>query len=172
MSIATVGIAVPISSSPDCSSFCFVFIWLIFAGGWGTLKQVALPAFCLGCNLRSGNRAARAHWYADDAAPGLHSHRLCEGLKTHRRAGARIERAMLPVVSFLGPAVAGILTGSVIIEYIFAIPGLGYQFVQSATQRDFTVAMGLVMVYTSLLYTMNTLVDIAYTVLDPRVKLN
>ena len=83
-----------------------------------------------------------------------------------------LKGAMLPVVSFLGPAVAGILTGSVVIEYVFAIPGLGYQFVQSATQRDYTVAMGLVMIYTVLLYVMNTLVDIAYTVLDPRVKLN
>jgi ABC-type dipeptide/oligopeptide/nickel transport system permease component len=76
------------------------------------------------------------------------------------------------VISYLGPAVAGILTGSVVVEYVFAIPGLGYQFVQSALQRDYTVAMGLVMVYTVLLYSMNTLVDVAYTALDPRVKLD
>jgi oligopeptide transport system permease protein len=80
--------------------------------------------------------------------------------------------AMLPLVSFLGPAIAGILTGSVVIEFVFAIPGLGHQFVQSALQNDYTVAMGLVMVYTILLFGMNTLVDMAYTLLDPRVKLD
>jgi oligopeptide transport system permease protein len=80
--------------------------------------------------------------------------------------------AMLPVVSFLGPAVAGILTGSVVIEKIFAIPGLGWHFVQAALQRDYTLAMGLVLLYTLLLYTMNFLVDVSYAILDPRVKLN
>jgi oligopeptide transport system permease protein len=80
--------------------------------------------------------------------------------------------AMLPVVSFLGPAIAGILTGSLVIEQIFFIPGLGVHFVQSALQRDWTLAMGLVLLYTVILYTMNFLVDLAYVVLDPRVKLN
>ena len=80
--------------------------------------------------------------------------------------------AMLPVVSFLGPAVAGILTGSLVVETIFGIPGLGVHFVQAATQRDYTLAMGLVLVFTALLYTMNLLVDISYSFLDPRVKLH
>ena len=79
--------------------------------------------------------------------------------------------ALLPVVSFLGPAVAGILAGSVVVQRIFAIPGLGWHFVQSALQRDYTVAMGLVLLYTLLLYTMNFLVDVSYSVLDPRVEL-
>jgi oligopeptide transport system permease protein len=79
--------------------------------------------------------------------------------------------AMLPVVSFLGPATAGILTGSVVIEKIFAIPGLGWHFVQAALQRDYTLAMGLVLLYTLLLYTMNLLVDLSYGLLDPRIEL-
>ncbi len=174
MSIATVGIAVPNFVVAGLLIILFVFIWPIFpAGGWGTLKQVALPAFCLGATYA----AEIARLVRTGMLDVLHQDYIrtayAKGLKTRavvlRHA---LKGAMLPVVSFLGPAVAGILTGSVIIEYIFAIPGLGYQFVQSATQRDFTVAMGLVMVYTALLYTMNTLVDIAYTVLDPRVKLN
>ncbi|NOY28869.1 MAG: ABC transporter permease, partial [Planctomycetes bacterium] len=79
--------------------------------------------------------------------------------------------ALLPVVSFLGPAVAGILTGSLVVEQVFAIPGLGSHFVQAATQRDYTLAMGLVMLYTVLLYSMNWLVDMSYALLDPRVRL-
>jgi oligopeptide transport system permease protein len=79
--------------------------------------------------------------------------------------------ALLPVVSFLGPAVAGILTGSLVVEQIFAIPGLESHFVQAALQRDYTLAMGLVLLYTVLLYAMNWLVDLSYAVLDPRVEL-
>jgi oligopeptide transport system permease protein len=80
--------------------------------------------------------------------------------------------ALLPVVSFLGPATAGILTGSVVIEKMFAIPGLGWHMVQAALQRDFTLEMGLVLLYTVLLFTMNFIVDVSYAILDPRVELN
>lgn len=78
--------------------------------------------------------------------------------------------ALIPVVSFLGPAVAGIITGSLVIEKVFAIPGIGYSFVQSAIDNDTPMAMGIVVLYTILLFTMNTLVDAAYTWLDPRVS--
>ncbi len=77
---------------------------------------------------------------------------------------------MLPVVSYLGPAVSGILTGSIVIETIFAIPGLGYHFVQAAFQRDYTLAMGLVLLDTTLLVSLNLIVDVVYTFLDPRMK--
>jgi oligopeptide transport system permease protein len=83
-----------------------------------------------------------------------------------------LKGAMLPVVSYLGPAIAGILTGSLVVEQIFFIPGLGMHFIQSALQRDWTLSMGLVLLYTAILYTMNFLVDLAYTALDPRVKLS
>ena len=79
--------------------------------------------------------------------------------------------ALLPVVSFLGPAIAGILTGSLVVEQVFAIPGMGSHFVHAALQRDYTLAMGLVMLYTVLLYSMNWIVDLSYAVLDPRVQL-
>ena len=78
--------------------------------------------------------------------------------------------AILPVVSYLGPAVAGILTGSLVLEEIFALPGMGRHFIDAATQRDYTLAMGVVLVYTVLLYVMNTLVDVSYGFIDPRVK--
>src|SRR5215471_5116912 len=174
MSIATVGIAVPNFVVAGLFIILFVFIWPIFpAGGWGSLRQMVLPALCLG-----GAYAAEiARLVRTGMLDVLHQDYIrtayAKGLTTRtvvlRHA---FKGAMLPVVSFLGPAVAGILTGSVVIEYVFAIPGLGYQFVQSATQRDYTVAMGLVMVYTILLYVMNTLVDMAYTILDPRVMLD
>jgi oligopeptide transport system permease protein len=80
--------------------------------------------------------------------------------------------ALLPVVSFLGPATAGILTGSVVIEKIFAIPGLGWHFVQAALQRDYTLTLGLVLLYTIILFTLNFLVDLSYRLLDPRVELS
>ena len=77
----------------------------------------------------------------------------------------------MPVVSFLGPAIAGIITGSLVIEQIFFIPGLGAHFIEAAIQRDYTLAMGMVMLFTFLLYLMNLIVDIAYALIDPRVKL-
>jgi oligopeptide transport system permease protein len=77
---------------------------------------------------------------------------------------------MLPVVSFLGPASAGLLTGSVVIEKIFNIPGLGRYFVDAAINRDFTLAMGIVIVDASLVMLANLVVDVVYGLLDPRVR--
>ena len=78
--------------------------------------------------------------------------------------------AILPVVSYLGPATAGILTGSLILERIFFLPGLGSHFIEGALQRDYPLAMGMVMIYTVILFLMNTLVDVSYRFIDPRVK--
>ena len=78
---------------------------------------------------------------------------------------------LLPVVSYLGPATAGILTGSLVIERIFFIPGTGSHFINSATNRDYTLAMGVTILYTVLVYALNTVVDLAYTFLDPRIEL-
>jgi oligopeptide transport system permease protein len=174
MSLATIGIAVPNFVIAGLLIILLVFIWPVFpAGGWGSPLHLVLPAVCLGATFA----AEIARLVRTGMLDVLHQDYIrtayAKGLMTRavvlRHA---MKGAMLPVVSFLGPAVAGILTGSVVIEYVFAIPGLGYHFVQSATQRDYTVAMGLVMLYTVLLYVMNTIVDIAYTALDPRVKLN
>jgi len=77
--------------------------------------------------------------------------------------------ALLPVVSFMGPAFAGIITGSVVIETIFGIPGLGRFFVQSALNRDYLLIMGTVIIYSVILILMNFIVDIVYSLLDPRV---
>lgn len=78
---------------------------------------------------------------------------------------------ILPVVSYLGPAAARVVMGSIVIEQVFAIPGLGRQLVGAAFNRDYTLVLGIVLFYASLLLVLNLLVDLAYAKLDPRVEL-
>ena len=82
-----------------------------------------------------------------------------------------LRNAILPVVSYLGPLVAGILTGSFIIEKIFAIPGLGNEFVVSITNRDYTVIMGTTVFFSALLLVSILIVDLIYGLIDPRIKI-
>ncbi len=81
-----------------------------------------------------------------------------------------LKPALLPVVSYMGPAIAAILTGSVVVEEIFGIQGLGREFVQGAMNRDYTLVLGIVVFYAALIVLLNLLVDILYGVLDPRVR--
>lgn len=173
MTIATVGIALPSFVIASLCIIFFVFMLNLFpAGGWGTLRQLILPAFCLGAPYaayiarltRTGMLDVLSQDYIRTAwAKGLTARTV---ILKHALKGA-----MLPVVSYLGPAVAGVMTGSLVVEQIFFIPGLGAHFIEAATQRDYTLAMGLVLLYTLLLYAMNTLVDLTYGMIDPRVKL-
>ena len=78
--------------------------------------------------------------------------------------------AMLPVLSYMGPAIAAILTGSVVVEEIFGIPGLGQFFVRGALNRDYTLVLGIVVFYAALIVLLNLVVDILYGVIDPRVR--
>ena len=81
-----------------------------------------------------------------------------------------LKPAMLPVLSYLGPAIAAVLTGSVVVEAVFGIPGLGQMFVNGALNRDYTLVLGIVIFYATLIVSLNLLVDIFYGVLDPRVR--
>jgi len=81
-----------------------------------------------------------------------------------------LKPALLPVVSYLGPATAAVITGSVVIEQIFGVPGLGRYFVQGALNRDYTLVMGVVIFYGALIVLFNFLVDVMYGLLDPRIK--
>ena len=81
-----------------------------------------------------------------------------------------LKPAMLPVLSYLGPAVASILTGSVVVEQIFGIPGLGQLFVTGALNRDYTLVLGIVIFYAALIVLMNLLVDLLYGAIDPRIR--
>ena len=80
--------------------------------------------------------------------------------------------ALLPVLSFLGPASAALLTGSVVIEQVFELPGIGRYFVQAALNRDYTLVMGVVVVYAAFILLFNLLVDLCYARLDPRIRLH
>jgi oligopeptide transport system permease protein len=85
--------------------------------------------------------------------------------------GHALKLGILPVVSYLGPAVARIVTGSIVIEQIFAVPGLGRQLVAAAFNRDYTLVLGIVVFYAGFLMVLNLVVDVAYSFLDPRVEL-
>lgn len=91
------------------------------------------------------------------------------GIATILRVHA-LKPAMLPVLSYLGPAIAAILTGSVVVEEVFGIPGVGQAFVRGALNRDYTLVLGIVIFYATLIIAMNLLVDILYGVIDPRVR--
>ncbi len=78
--------------------------------------------------------------------------------------------AMLPIVSYAGPALAGVMSGSFVIETVFQLPGIGKQFVIAATQRDYTLVMGVVLVYSVLIIFFNLAADLMYRVLDPRAR--
>ncbi len=85
--------------------------------------------------------------------------------------GHALRSALTPLVSYLGPAFAGILTGSLIVEQVFNLPGLGKFFVQSALQRDYTVVMGMTILFASLILILNLAADLIYAALDPRLRL-
>jgi ABC-type dipeptide/oligopeptide/nickel transport system permease component len=173
MTAATLGIAVPNFVLASIAIMLFVFVIpLAPAGGWGTLRQLVLPALCLGAPFaayiarltRTGMMEVLNQDYIRTAyAKGLSDRRV---VLRHALRGA-----ILPVVSYLGPATAGILTGSLVLERIFFIPGMGSHFIEAALQRDFPVALGMVLVYTCLLFIANAIVDLSYVVIDPRVKL-
>lgn len=173
MAVATIGIAVPnfVFASLSIMLFVFVLHWLP-PGGWGTLEQLVLPSICLGMPyaayiarlLRTGMLEVLNQDYIRTAkAKGL-----SQQVIIFRHA---LKGAMLPVISFLGPAVAGILTGSLVIERIFGLPGLGSHFIQAATQRDYLLAMGMVLVYWAMLSVMNLIVDLSYRYFDPRIRM-
>lgn len=173
MTAAVLGIAVPNFVLASVVILLFVFILPLFpAAGWGTLQQLALPAFCLGAPV--------AAYIARLTRAGMLEVMTREHVRTAMAKGLSpravvmkhvLPGAMLPVVSYLGPATAGVLTGSLVLEKIFAIPGMGSHFINAALQRDYFLAMGMVLTYTVLLFVMNSIVDISYAVIDPRVKL-
>jgi oligopeptide transport system permease protein len=151
--------------------FVFQLGWFP-VGGFGTLQQLVLPAITLG--------AIRAAYIARLTRVGMIEVLSRDFIRTARAKGLgepvvitkhALRVAILPVLSYLGPAAASILVGSVVVEKIFSIPGLGTFFVNSALNRDYTLAMGTVLLYSTLLIGLNLLVDLLYSVLDPRMEL-
>ncbi|MFT5525464.1 MAG: oligopeptide transport system permease protein [Pirellulaceae bacterium] len=171
MSVAILGIAVPNFVLGSLAIILFVFILGWFpAAGWGTLQQIILPAICLGLPFagyiarltRTGMLEVLSQDYIRTAyAKGLAPAQV---IVKHALRGA-----LLPVVSYLGPATAGILSGSLVLERIFVLPGMGSHFLEGAFQRDYLLVMGMVMVYTALVFVMNSIVDFSYAIIDPRI---
>lgn len=173
MAAATLGIAVPNFVLASLAIVLFVFKIPIFpAAGWGSVTQLILPALCLGAPyagyIARLTRTGMLEVLGSDYIRTAYAKGLSEKRVVVRHA---LRGALLPVVSYLGPATAGILTGSLVLEQIFALPGMGSHFVEAALQLDYPLALGVVMVYTVLLLVMNTLVDLSYIVIDPRVKI-
>jgi oligopeptide transport system permease protein len=127
---------------------------------------LALPQIAIIARLMRGSmiEVLRANYIRTARAKGLPAWRIL--LRHALRAAA------LPLVSYLGPAIAGVLTGSLIVEQIFGLPGIGRYFVLAALDRDYTMVLGVVVVYATLIIALNFLADILYAVLDPRVRLS
>jgi oligopeptide transport system permease protein len=172
MAWATVGIAVPNFVVASLCVIVLVFWFNLFpVAGWGSLNQMVLPAVCLALPFaayiarltRAGMLEVLNLDYIRMAyAKGLSPRKV---IIKHALRGA-----VLPVVSYLGPATAGILTGSLVLERIFVVPGMGGRFIEAATQRDYPLAMAMVLIYTFLLYVMNMLADVSRVLIDPRIK--
>lgn len=172
-SVAVLGISIPnfILAMLFIVLFVFVFNWFPLAG-FETYSQVVLPAFALSlpfaARISRLTRVGMLEVLGEDFIRTAHAKGLRERHVVVKHA---LRGAILPVVSFLGPAFALILTGSLVIEKIFFIPGLGKIFVQAAVNRDYNVVLGTVVVFSVLVCAFNFLVDLSYAFLDPRVKL-
>ena len=174
MTVATIGLTVPnFVVGPLLSLVFAVMLSWASAGGWGnggprdlTLPVIALglPQLAIFARLTRGSMIEMLH--ADHIrtarAYGLPRRVV---VVTHALRGA-----LLPVVTYLAPAAAALLTGSVVVETIFTIPGVGRYFVLGALNRDYTLVMGTVVLIAVFIIVFNLIVDLLYAVLDPRVR--
>jgi oligopeptide transport system permease protein len=171
-SVAMMGICVPTFVLGPILSLVFAihFGWFDASGWFGPSDRV-LPSFTLGM--------VYAAYVARLTRAGMLEVLSQDYIRTARAKGASESRIVLrhalrggltPVVSFLGPTIAGIVTGSFVIETIFQIPGVGREFVNSAFNRDYTLVLGTVILYAGFLIAMNLVADIALVWLNPRLK--
>ncbi|MCI3134616.1 ABC transporter permease subunit [Phenylobacterium aquaticum] len=176
MGVAIVGVCIPTFVIAPLLVLLFgsILQWLP-NGGWngGAIGNLVLPVTVLALpQVAIISRLTRAgmievlqsNYVRTARAKGLPARTIV--MKHALRA------AILPLVSYLGPACAGLLTGSLVVEKIFNLPGLGKFFVISALQRDYTVVMGMVIFYAALILFLNLVADLVYALLDPRVRLS
>jgi oligopeptide transport system permease protein len=183
MTVAMFGITIPTFVTAPILTLIFgVYGVHIFGleftlpvGGWngGAWRNIILPVVVLSLpqiaiiarlTRSSMIEVLRSNYIRTARAKGLSTNAVV--LRHALRA------ALLPLVSYLGPAVAGILTGSLIVEQIFGIPGIGRYFIQAALNRDYTLVMGVVICYAALIVLLNFIADMLYSLLDPRVRLS
>ncbi|KYF60745.1 ABC transporter [Sorangium cellulosum] len=173
MAVAMVGLSVPryVLAPLLMLVFSLKLYWFPVAR-WETWRHMVLPIICAGlpvaayiARLTRGGmlEVIRSDFIRTARAKGLSERKVV--LKHALRGG------LLPVVSFLGPGFSGLLVGSLVVEKIFNIPGMGRYFVEAATNRDYNLVMGVMLVYGFLLMLFNALVDVAYAFIDPRVEL-
>jgi len=174
MGSAMTGIAIPnFVLAPILVLLFAVYLGWLPAGGWGggaaahmvlPVVALALPYMAYVARLTRGSmvETLRSDFIRTARAKGLPEWKI---LATHA-----LTPALLPVVSYLGPAAAAILTGSVVVEQIFGLPGLGRYFVQGALNRDYTLVMGVVIVVGVMIVVFNLIVDVIYALIDPRIR--
>lgn len=173
MSAAMAGISIPrFVLAPLLVWFLSLSLYWLPVARWETWRHMVMPVFCAGlptaayiARLTRGGmlEVIRSDFVRTARAKGLRERTV---IMRHALRGG-----LLPVVSFLGPGFSAMLVGSLVIERIFNIPGMGRYFVEAALNRDYNIVMGVTLVYGGLLMSLNTLVDVAYAWLDPRVKL-
>lgn len=175
MGVAMLGISIPnFVVAPLLILLVAVYAGWLPAGGWDWSVQrmvlpvvtLALPAIAYIARLTRGSMIEVLHsnYIRTARAKGLP-----EYLVIRRHA---LKPALLPVISFMGPATAAMITGSVVIERIYSIPGLGSYFVQGALNRDYTLVMGVVVFYGVIIILLNFIVDILYAWMNPRIRYN
>lgn len=173
MATAMIGVSIPrfVLAPILILVFGLSLYWLPVAR-WDSWRHMILPVVCAGlptaayiARLARGGmlEVIRSDFVRTARAKGLSERKV-----VYKHA---IKGAMLPVVSFLGPGFSGLLVGSLVVEKIFDIPGMGRYFVEAALNRDYNLVMGVTLVYGFLLMLFNALVDVAYAFLDPRVEL-
>lgn len=172
MGVAMMGISLPNFVIGALLVIVFALSWRVLpVAGWGSYRHLLLPSITLAMPYaayiarlaRNGTIEVMQQDFIRTArAKGLPEHRV---VLSHALKGA-----LLPVVSFLGPAAAGILTGSFVVESLFGIPGMGQWFVKGAINRDYSLVLGSAILYATLVTLFNLLVDLAYAWLDPRLR--
>lgn len=173
MGTANIGLAVPaIITAPLLALVFAVWLGWLPAGGVGSPVHYLLPATALAGPFL----AAIARLMRGSVAEALQEPHITTARAKGLPPGRIVRRhvvpiALLPILSFLGPAAAALLTGSVVVEQVFELPGIGRYFVQAALNRDYTLVMGVVVVYAAFILTFNLLVDVCYAQLDPRIRL-
>ncbi|HEV2104700.1 MAG TPA: ABC transporter permease [Candidatus Eisenbacteria bacterium] len=174
MGVAIAGVSIPnfVLGPLLVLAFALTLTWLPAALWTGPASRV-LPVIALSLSyvayVARLTRAGLLEVLRQDYVRTARAKGLGERAVVLRHA---LKLGILPVVSFLGPATARIVTGSIVVEQIFAIPGLGRYLIIGATNRDYTLVMGVVLFYAAFLLVLNLLVDVAYTWLDPRVELS
>jgi oligopeptide transport system permease protein len=169
--LAAVGLTIPNFVVAPVLQILFglMLAWLP-VGGWGTPASLVLPVVTLALPqvavIARMTRAALIETLRQNHIRTLRS----LGLPTAVIVRHALRGAALPVVSYLGPAAAALLTGSVVVETVFGLPGVGRYFVEGALNRDYTLVMGTVVLVAIFVLAFNLLVDVAYAVIDPRVR--